>query len=145
MPICIDPRKPLLPVRVVLIATLTLLVSGWSTCSVMGAFNSCQSSIAQPQVTSLSPGAIDIANESTLLQVNGRNFNAQSQIMWNGNGLPTTFVNSRLLETTITPQTFVSFGGAMGSTVQVSVMSGSVAAAGCPSSSGSASLLLIIQ
>ena len=144
MPACIGTHKPLLPLRVGLIAALTVLLSGWTTC--MGAFFSCQSSTAQPEVNSLSPGTIFIENESTVLQVDGSNFEAQSQITWNGHALQTTFVNSHRLETTITAQTFASFGGTAGGTAQISVVSpdsGDIPE--CRNRTSSTSLLLMIQ
>src|SRR5260370_42572842 len=59
--------------------------------------------------------------------------------MWNGNALQTTFTDSRQLQTTITQQTFNSFGGAAGSSVQISVRSlGSVGVLGCPNGGDSA-------
>lgn len=148
MRICIDPRKPLLSARVVLLAVVTLLLSGWNTCTVMGALdalNVCQTSIPQPQLTSLSPDSIPVGTESTLLSVNGSNFTSQSQILWNEKPLPTTFVNSRQLETTITQQTIARLGGAAGSTVQISVMFSSGVAGGCASGASTTALLLLIN
>ena len=142
----VDPRKPFLLVRIAFIAALTLLLAGWSTCSAMVDFNSCESSVPQPQITSLSPGAIPGSAASVLLTVSGSGFASQSQIMWNGSALPTTFMDSRHLQTTITQQTFDSFGGAAGSSVQISVRSqGSVAVSGCPNGGNSATLDLVIN
>jgi hypothetical protein len=75
------PYKPFPLTRVALIAALTLLLSGW-TCRAI--FLSCQG-VAQSQVTSLSPDAIQSNAESVLLTVAGSGFTPQSQIMWNGN------------------------------------------------------------
>jgi hypothetical protein len=109
-------------------------------------FNSCEGSVPQPQITSLSPGAIPGDAASVLLTVNGSAFVPQSQITWNGNALPTTFMDSSHLQTTITQQTFNSFGGSVGSSVQVSVKShGSVAVSGCPNGGNSATLDLVID
>jgi len=128
------------------VAALTLLLSGWTTCSAIVDFNSCQSSVPQPQITSLSPGAVPGDAASVLLTVNGSDFVPQSQIMWNGNALQTTFTDSRQLQTTITQQTFNSFGGAAGSSVQISVRSlGSVGVLGCPNGGNSATLELVIN
>ena len=80
-------------VRIVSLAALTILLSGWTTCNGMFAFNSCQDSVPQPQVTSLSPDTIRGDAESTLLVVNGDGFVPQSLIMWNGNALRTVFVD----------------------------------------------------
>ena len=85
----VNPRKPFPLVRIAFIAALTLLLVGWTTCSAMVDFNSCEGSAPQPQITSLSPGAIPGDAASVLLTVNGTGFAPQSQIMWNGNALPT--------------------------------------------------------
>lgn len=145
-PCQVDPRKPFPLVRVALIAVLTLLLSGWSTCTAMVDFNSCEGSVLQPQITSLLPGAISGDAESVVMTVNGSGFAPQSQIMWNGSALPTTFTDSSHLRTTITQQTFNSFGGSAGSSVQISVKSqGSVAVPGCPNGGNSATLDLVID
>ena len=142
----VDPCKPFPLVRIAFIAALTLLLAGWTTCSAMVDFNSCEGSVPQPQITSLSPGAIPGDAASVLLTVNGSGFAPQSQIMWNGSALPTTFTDSRHLQTTITQQTFDSFGGSAGSSVQISVRSqGSVAVLGCPNGGNSATLDLVID
>ena len=142
----IHPCKPFPPLRIACIATLTLLLCGWSTCTAMVDFNSCQGSMPQPQITSISPGAIPGDSATVLLTVNGSNFVPQSQIMWNGNALPTTFTDSSHLQTTITQQTFNSFGGAAGSSVQISVRShGSGGVSGCPNGGSSATLELVIN
>ena len=78
-----------------------------------------------------------------MLTVTGGNFGPPSQIVWNGAGLQTTFINSETLQTTITQQMFVSLGGAAGNTVQISVMS--APASGCTSGASSATLLLVIN
>jgi hypothetical protein len=142
----VDPLKPFPLVRIAFVAALTPLLAGWSTCSAMVDFNSCESSVAQPQITSLSPGAIPGDTTSVLLTVNGSAFAPQSQIMWNGSALPTTFTDSRHLQTTITQQTIDSLGGSAGSSVQISVRSqGSVAVSGCPNGGNSATLALAID
>ena len=124
---------------IALIAALTLLLSGW-TCSAM--FISCQGVVAQPEITSLSPDTVSSDAESVLLTVDGSGFTPQSQIMWNGSALPTTFTDSRHVETTITQRTFESFGGSAGSSVQISVRS---QGSGCPPGGNSATLLLVIN
>ena len=142
----VHPCRPFPLVRMACIAALTLLLSGWTTCSAIVDFNSCQSSVPQPQITSLSPGAVPGDAASVLLTVNGSDFVPQSQIMWNGNALQTTFTDSRQLQTTITQQTFNSFGGSAGSSVQISVRSlGSVGVLGCPNGGNSATLELVIN
>jgi hypothetical protein len=135
-------RKPFPLIRIALIATLTLLSSGW-TCSAI--FLSCQG-VAQPQVTSLSPDSIPSDAESVMLTADGIGFTPQSQIMWNGNALQTTFIDSHHLQTTITRQTFDSFGGSVGSSVQISVRSqASFDDMGCPIGGNSATLVLLIN
>jgi hypothetical protein len=141
-----NPCKPLLSVRLACIAALTLLLSGWTTCSGIFVFNGCQASVPQPQITSLSPDTIPSDAESVLLIVNGSDFVRQSQIMWNGNALQTTFMDSRHLQTTITQQTVDLFGGSAGSIVHISVSSpGSIADLGCPGGGNSATLNLVIN
>jgi hypothetical protein len=134
-----NPCKPFRLICIALIAALTLLLSGW-TCSAI--FISCQGVVAQPQITSLSPDTVSSDAES-VLTVEGSGFAPQSQIMWNGNALPTTFTDSRHVETTITPQTFEFFGGSPGGSVQISVRQGS--GMGCPPGGNSATLLLVIN
>jgi len=142
----VNPGEPLPSVRIALIAGLILLLSGWTTCNAMFVFNGCEGSIAQPKITSLSPNAVPGDGESVLLTVNGASFAVNSLIMWNGNALPTTFIDPDHLQTPITQQTFASFGGSTGSTVQISVSSpASVEMVGCPNGGNSATLALIIN
>ena|SRR5579864_1291650 len=136
------PYKPCPLIRVAFIAVLTLLLSGW-TCSAL--FLSCQG-VAKSQVTSLSPDAIPSDAESVLLTADGRGFTPQSQIMWNGNALQTKFMDSHHLQTTVTQQTFDSFGGSVGNNVQISVRSqASFDDLGCPIGGNSATLVLVIN
>ena len=138
-----NPCKPFPLIHIALIAALTLLLSGW-TCRAL--FISCQGVGEQPQIISLSPDAIPSDANSVLLTVDGSGFTPQSQILWNGNSLQTTFLNSHRLQTMITQQTFESFGGSAGSSVQISVGSqGSVTDLGCPISGNSAALVLVIN
>jgi hypothetical protein len=138
--------KRALLIRVAFITALTLLLSGWTTCNALFVFNSCQGSVPQPQITSLSPDTIPDDAGSVLLVVNGSAFVPQSQIMWNGSALRTTFMNPRHLQTTITQETLDSFGGSAGSNVQISVRSlGSVADLGCPIGGNSTTLVLVIN
>jgi hypothetical protein len=120
---------------IALISVLTLLLSGW-TCS--GMFVSCQG-VSQAQITSISPGNIPRDVNSVPLAVSGSGFTPQSQIMWNGSTLETTFLDSHHLQATITRETFDSFGD--GSSVRISVSQGS----GCPISGNSAALDLVIN
>lgn len=134
--------KPFPLIRVALIAALTLLLSDW-TCSAI--FVSCQG-VVQSQVISLSPDTIRRDAESVLLTADGSGFTPQSQIMWNGNALETTFMDSHHLQTTVTQQTFDSFGGSVGNNVQISVRSqASFDDLGCPIGGNSATLVLVIN
>jgi hypothetical protein len=142
----VRPFKPFPLVRMAFIAVLIPLLSGWTTCTAMVDFNSCEGSVPQPHIASLSPGAIPGDSASILLTVNGSEFVPQSQIMWNGNALQTTFTDSSHLEATITQQTFESFGGALGGSVQISVRShGSGGVLGCSNGGNSAALDLVIN
>jgi len=127
-----SPCKPFLSIA--LIAALAALLSGW-TCS--GMFVSCQG-VSQAHITSILPGKIPSDANSVPLTVAGGGFTPQSQIMWNGSTLETTFLDSHHLQTTITRDTFESFGG--GNTVRISVSQGS----GCPIG-GNAALDLVIN
>jgi hypothetical protein len=139
----VSPRKP--SPSIALIATLTLLLSGW-TCNAFFGFNSCLGVGQQPQIASLSPSSIASDAASVPLTVDGSGFTPRSQIMWNGNALDTTFLNSHQLQTTITQETFDSFGGSAGSSVQISVRpEASVADMGCPKSGNSSTLVLGIN
>jgi hypothetical protein len=138
-------RKPSPSICIPLLAALTLLLSGW-TCNAFFGFNSCLGVGQQPQIASLSPSSIPGDAESALLTVDGSDFTPQSRIMWNGSSLETTFLDSHHLQTTITQQTFDSFGGSVGSGVQISVRpEASVADMGCPKSGNSGALVLGIN
>ncbi len=144
-PSLVRPGTPSPSILIALVAVLTLLLSGW-TCSAFFAFDSCQGGGAQAQITSLSPSSVLSDATSVLLMVNGSGFAPQSQIMWNGSTLQTTFVDSRHLQTTITQQTFDSFGGSAGSNVQISVrQDGPTAGSGCPKNGDSAPQVLVIN
>jgi hypothetical protein len=144
---CLDyPCKPFLSVRLAFFAVLTMLLSGWTTCTAIVNFNNCTDLVPQPQVTSLSPDSIPGDAQSVLLIVNGSGFVPQSQIMWNGSPVQTTFGGSRQLQTTITQKTFDSLGGSAGSSVLISVLSqGSAPILGCPNGGNSATLVLVIN
>ena len=142
----VDPCKPFPSVRIAFVAVLTLLLSGWSTCNAIVNFSSCPGTVPQPLINSLSPDPMPGNTESVVLIVNGSGFVPQSQIMWNGSALQTTFIDSRHLQATITQQTFESFGGAVGSSVQISVRSlGSGGVSGCTNGGNSATLDLVIN
>jgi len=135
--------KPVLWIRIALVAILTLLLSAW-TCTAIVAFNSCPGVEPQPQATSLSPGTIPGDANSVSLTVIGSGFTSQSQILWNGSSLETTFIDSRHLEATITRLTFTAFGGSAGSAVRISVRSGG-SGERCGPDVNSATLLLVIN
>ena len=138
--------KPFPWVRIAMVALLTLLLSGWSTCAAIFSFNSCLGIVPQPLVTSVSPDPMPGDTEPVLLTVSGSGFVPQSQITWNGQAVPTTFTDSGHLQTTITQQTFDSLGGSVGSTVEIAVRSqGSVPVLGCPDSANSATVVLLIN
>jgi hypothetical protein len=141
-----NPCKPFHAVRVSFVGILTLLLSGWTTCTAIVNFSSCPGTVPQPQITSLSPDTIPGDAQSVLLIVNGTGFVPQSQIMWNGSALQTMFTDSRHLQAAITQQTVASFGGSAGSSVQISVRSqGSSPVLGCPNGGNSATLALLIN
>jgi hypothetical protein len=142
----LNPYKPLPAVRIALMAVLILLLSGWTTCTAIISFNNCPGAVPQPQITSLSPDIIPGNAQSVVLIVIGSGFVPQSQILWKGSALQTTFMDSHHLRATITQQTFDSFGDSPGSTVQISVRSvGSASVLGCPNGGNSATLLLVIN
>jgi hypothetical protein len=136
-----NPGLPVSVIRVALIATMTLLLSGW-TCGAL--FVSCQG-IGSPQVTSLSPGSISSNAEPVLMAVEGTNFSPQSQIMWDGQALQTTFMDARHLHTVITHQTLDSLGASPGTRVQISVKSQGSGDLGCPIGGDSAALVLVVN
>src|ERR1700693_154919 len=145
-PCLVNPCKRFPLVRFAFIAVLTLLLSGWSTCNAIVNFSSCSGTVPQPLITSLSPDPMPGDTESVLLIVNGSGFVPESQIMWNGGVLQSTFTDSSHLRATITQQIFDSFGGSVGSSVQIAVRSqGSVPVLGCPNGGNSATLVLVIN
>jgi IPT/TIG domain len=139
MSTCLIPASKLF--RIALILLLASILSAW-TCSVIAGFNSCPSIVPVPQIVSLSPNTIPANAVSVLLTVTGIGFVPRSQILWNGNPLPTTFLDSRRLQSTITQQTFVSFGVSAGTSVLISVMSPGFTIAGCSDGGISGTLVL---
>jgi hypothetical protein len=141
----IESAEPFPWLRIGFAAALILLLSGW-TCTAIIGFNSCLGVPATPQVTLISPNAISATADSALLTVKGSGFVPQSQILWNGNALATTFIDSEHLQAVITQQTFTQFGGALGGDVLISVntpMIGTVV--GCPIPGASAALVLVVH
>lgn len=145
---CLVSRCKLFPsARIALVTTLTLLLSGWTTCTAIVGFGGlCPGSMPQPLITSLSPDTLPRDAESVPLIVTGSGFVPQSQIMWDDTPLPTTFTDAHHLQTTITQQTLNSLAGSVGSNVQISVRSqGSVPVIGCPNGGSSATFILLIN
>lgn len=123
--------------RVTLVLILTFALSGW-TCSAV----SCFGVTTTPRIASLSPTSLSAAATPIPLVVTGDNFIPESQIMWNGHPLATTFMDSQHLQASITLQTFQQFGGSQGDNVRIAVNS---PAARCPVSGSSGALVLVIN
>lgn len=128
MSTCLVPASKLF--RITFILVLTSILPAW-TCSVIASFNGCPTTIPVPQIVLLSPNTVLANAISVLLTVTGNGFVPRSQILRNESSLPTTFVDSRNLQTTITQQTFESLGGSSGSTVLISVVSPASTIVGC--------------
>ncbi len=129
--------------RIAFVAILMLTMSGW-TCTAIVGFQTCLGITPTPHVASLSPPAISAAADSVLLTVSGSAFVSQSQVLWNGNALPTTLIESQHLQITITQQTFAQFGGSFGNNVLISVNT-PVTGLGCPIPGSSTTLVLIVD
>ena len=125
------------------VGALILTLSGW-TCTAIVGFQTCLGVPASPQIASLSPATISATAASVSLTVSGSNFISQSQILWNGNALPTTFIDSQHLRVSITQQTLAQFGGSFGSNVLISVNTPPVSP-GCPLSGSSSTLILTVH
>jgi hypothetical protein len=123
--------------RVGLVLILTFALSGW-TCSAV----SCFGVSTIPQIVSLSPNSMSANATPVLLIVIGDNFIPESQILWNGHALATTFMDSQHLQASISQQTFTQFGGSQGDNVQIAV---NTPATRCPISGSSAALVLVIN
>jgi hypothetical protein len=130
--------------RIGMVAVLAFTLSGW-TCTAIVGFNSCLGIPPSPQITSLSPSVISTSVTSVVLIVIGNGFVPQSQILLNGSTMPTRFVDSQHLQTTITQQTFEQFSVASGSSVLISVNSPmTTTVVGCPVPGSSSTLVLAI-
>ena len=131
--------------RIGMVAVLAFTLSGW-TCTAIIGFNSCLGIPPSPQITSLSPNVISTSVTSVVLIVIGNGFVPQSQILLNGSTMPTRFVDSQHLQTTITQQTFEQFSVASGSSVLISVNSPmTTTVVGCPVPGSSSTLVLAID
>jgi len=138
------PCKPMLAIRVALLALVTMVSCGW-TCSAVVGFDSCFDATPQPEISSLSPDAVWWGSDS-VLTVNGSHFIPQSQILWNSTPLRTTYLNSHQLQTTITQQTFDSFGSSAGSTVGIAVRTPRLAYfTGCTNGGTTGIIVLVIN
>lgn len=141
-----DSCKLFPAVRVLFVAVLVLMLSGWTTCAVFFGFNSCPGAVPQPQITSLSPDSISVDVPSVLLTVNGSNFVPQSKVLWNGTAMATTVVDSHHLQVAITQMTLESLGVSAKSNVLISAMSpASTHVVGCPNGGASVALVLVIN
>ena len=132
--------------RIAFVLVLVPLCSAW-TCNAFVRFDSCQTSVPQPELVALSPDTIPGDASSVQLIVDGTGFVRQSEILWNGNPLQTTFTDSGHLQTTITREMLDSFGGSDGSGVLISVRSPgkSHSIEGCPNGGSSGTLVLSIH
>jgi hypothetical protein len=133
------------PYRIGLVLVLIGLCSAW-TCSAIVNLRPCPDATPYPEIGALSPNPISADTVSTVLTVVGSGFVPQSEILWNQNPLPTTFIDSRLLQTTITQETFDTYGGEAGKNVWITVTSpGSSYTQGCSNGGNSSMLLLEID
>lgn len=131
------------PYRIGLVVVLSSVLPAW-TCSAN--FTSCFGVTPQPQIIALSPDTISAETVFGRLIVVGSGFVSDSEILWNGNALQTTFMDSEHLEARITQQTLESFGGSSGSSVLISVMSPqTTSVVGCSAGGNSATLTLMIN
>lgn len=135
------------PYRIAFVLVLPPLISAW-TCSSIVNFKSCPGAVPQPQLTALSPDTVSADAVSVPLTVDGSGFVYQSEILWNGNPLQTTYLDSDHLQATITQQTLESNGGSLGGSALISVMSpgsGMTSIEGCQDGGSSGSLALFIN
>lgn len=90
-----------IPYRIGLVLGLAALLSAW-TCTAVVNLNGCPDAFPHPQIGALSPNPISADIASLVLSVEGTGFVPQSEIQWNKNPLPTTFIDSRHLQATVT-------------------------------------------
>jgi hypothetical protein len=128
-----------------LVLALAALLSAW-TCTAVVNHDNCRGAIPYPQIGALSPNPLSADVVASVLTVEGSGFDPQSEIQWNDNPLPTTFIDSRHLQTTVTQETFDSYGGSAGNNVLITVMSpGTTSVSRCPNGGNSSSLILEID
>jgi hypothetical protein len=134
------------PYRIALVLALVALSSAW-TCTAIVDFNGCPDEFAQhPQIEALSPNPISADIVSVVLDVEGTGFVSQSEIQWNQNPLPTTFIDSRHLQTKVTQKTFESYGGSAGNNVLITVTSpGTTDVVDCPNGGNSNTVILEVN
>lgn len=133
------------PYLIALVLALASLCSAW-TCSAVVNLDKCRGAVPYPQIGALSPNPISADTVSVVLTVDGTGFGPQSEILWNQNPLPTTFIDSRHLETTVTQETFNTYGGSAGKNVEITVRSpGSTYVVGCSNGGNSSTLLLEVD
>lgn len=133
------------PYRIALVLALACLSSAW-TCSAVANFRPCPDAVPYPQIGALSPSPISADTVSVVLTVEGSGFVPQSEILWNQYPLPTIFIDSRHLQTTVTQETFESYGGSDGDDISITVTSpGSTYGAACSNGGNSSTLLLKID
>jgi hypothetical protein len=135
------------PYRIALVLVISPLISAWTCYSIVN-LKSCPGAVPQPQIVALWPDTIPADAASVRLIVEGNGFVDQSEILWNGNPLQTTFLDPDHLQATITHQTFESYGGLAGGSALISVMSpgtGSTSVEGCQDGGSSGWLALFIS
>lgn len=134
------------PCRIGLVLALASLCSAW-TCSAIVNLRPCPNALPYPQIGALSPNPISADTVSVVLTVDGSGFVPQSQILWSGYPLPTTFLDSRHLQTTITQEAFDTYGGSAGKNVEITVTSpgGLNSVVGCGNGGNSSTVLLEID
>ncbi len=131
--------------HIALVLALASLSADW-TCSAVVNLNNCRDAVPYPQIRTLSPDPISADTASVVLTVEGTGFVPQSEIEWNRYTLPTTFIDSRHLQTTVTQETFASYGGSAGNNVWITVISpGTASTVGCPNGDNSSALLLEVD
>jgi hypothetical protein len=133
------------PYRIALVVVLAALLSAW-TCTAVVNLDNCRDAVPYPEIGALSPNPISADTVSVVLAVDGSGFVPQSEILWNKTPLPTTFIDSRHLRTTVTQETFDTYGGTAGKNVSITVTSpGNTYVVGCANGGNSSTLLLEVD
>ncbi|MBK8050620.1 MAG: IPT/TIG domain-containing protein [Anaerolineales bacterium] len=71
----------------------------------------------QPAITKLTPKIVAAGAPTTTITVDGANFAADAQVLWDGAPLPTTFVNGSRVKVQA-PRALLAIGGAVGLAVR---------------------------